>query len=121
VYAYSIERQRQKPFYLPPCNFQADKSSIWGFPYCKPPGGNHRLAAASAAITDKIDPLPDIFPGLDQVVFICELKKIEPFRSIYRPSVFVSDQRSGRCIKGHADVKMIHRHSNTEKLEYDLP
>ncbi len=63
-------------------NLGKEVRRVDGMEICEPSLRDHGLAAATAAVADKVDPLPDVFAKLHEVVFIRLLEQIETFWNI---------------------------------------
>ena len=72
--------------------------------YGKASGGDHRLAAAPAAIADEVDVSANVLTELYQVVVIGFGQKVQPFGDTDRPGMAVANQGFGRGVERHADV-----------------
>jgi len=56
------------------------------------PGGDHRLAAAAAAIADETHPTPDVFAELDEVQGPGLLEQVQPLFHTDGPGITMADQ-----------------------------
>ena len=56
------------------------------------PGGDHRLAAAAAAIANETHPIPDVFAELDEVQRPGLLEQVQPLFHTYGSGITMADQ-----------------------------
>ena len=71
---------------------------------CEAAGSDHCFTAASAAITDEVNFVPDILTKLNQITLISGLEQIQALSDINFPGMAVSGEGGGGDIKGHTDI-----------------
>ena len=70
----------------------------------KSPRRDHGLTAAPTTVADEVNPVPDVFTKLDQVVFISHSQQIKTLGYINLTSKTMPDQGSCRIVKCHTDI-----------------
>ena len=96
--------QRSQPLQAPSSTAGRNGGGVDGVGRGEAPGGDHRLAAAAAAVADEVHALPDVLAELHEAALVRLVQQVEPLGDVDRPGVAVPDERAGGGVEGHADV-----------------
>ena len=72
--------------------------------YAETLDGEHRLAAAGAAVADEIDAAADVLAELYEVIVVCLCEEVAALGCVYLTRVPVLDKRCGCSVESHAYV-----------------